>query len=491
MAEAQKHLLIVEDEAPLRAAIAEQLTDRGYRVEQAESGETALQKLAEFAFDVIITDLRLPGIDGSAVVEAAVERYPHIIAIVVTGFGTVKDAVEAIKRGAWDFVSKPFQIDELLHVLDSALEQRRLKSENAYLRAQLEERYRFEGIIGRSRPMKLLFQLLETVAPTNSTILITGETGTGKEVIARAIHHNSGRRLHRFVALNCSAIPETLLEAELFGHVRGAFTGAVGNRQGRLEQAHKGTLFLDEVGTMSSGLQMKLLRALQEREFERVGDSNTTKVDVRVIAATNSDLARMVADGQFREDLFYRLNVIPVQVPPLRERKEDIPLLVQHFLERVQRERYPASERRVTDRGIGERGAAPADRGGKGLADRTAITMSQEAMRRLMAFQWPGNVRQLENAVERAIAFAAGRPQIDVGDLPIEIQQAQESAPASASTVALPEDGVDLDAFVANIERELIERSLQRTGGNKGQAAKLLNLKRTTLVEKLKRLEKR
>src|SRR5882762_8515990 len=334
MTDSQKHLLIVEDEAPLRKAVAEQLTDRGYRVEQADSGEAALAKLADFAFDIILTDLRLPGIDGSAVVEAAVERYPHIIAIVVTGFGTVKDAAEAIKRGAWDFVSKPFQIDELLHVLDSAIEQRRLKSENAYLRSQLEERYRFEGIVGKSRPMERLFQLLETVAPTNSTILITGETGTGKEVVARAIHHNSSRRAHRFVALNCSAIPETLLEAELFGHVRGAFTGAVGNRQGRLEQAHKGTLFLDEVGTMSVALQMKLLRALQEREFERVGDNQTIKVDVRVIAATNSELPAMVRAGTFREDLYYRLNVIPIQLPPLRERREDIPLLVQHFLDK-------------------------------------------------------------------------------------------------------------------------------------------------------------
>ncbi len=333
MTDSTKHLLLVEDESALRAAIAEQLTDRGYEVQQAGSGEEAVARLADFAFDIIITDLRLPGIDGSAVVEAAVGRYPDIIAIVVTGYGTVKDAVEAIKRGAWDFVSKPFQIDELLHALDSAIEQRRLKSENAYLRAQLEERYRFEGIIGKSRPMTRLFQLLETVAPTSSTILITGETGTGKEVVARAIHHNSPRRMHRFVALNCSAIPETLLEAELFGHVRGAFTGAVGNRQGRFEQAHKGTLFLDEVGTMSAALQMKLLRVLQEREFERVGDSHTTKVDVRVIAATNSDLGRMVADGEFREDLFYRLNVIPVPLPPLRERKDDIPLLVQHFLD--------------------------------------------------------------------------------------------------------------------------------------------------------------
>src|SRR6266699_5963847 len=244
MPDSMKHLLLVEDEAPLREALAEQLGDRGYAVEQADCGETALAKLADFAFDVIITDLRLPGIDGSAVLDAALDRYPDIVAIVITGYGTVKDAVEAVRRGAWDFVSKPFQIDELLHALESALEQRRLKSENAYLRAQLEERYRFSDIVGKSRPMERLFQLLETVAPTNSTILITGETGTGKEVVARAIHHNSPRRAHRFVALNCSAIPETLLEAELFGHVRGAFTGAVGSRPGRFELAHRGTLLL-------------------------------------------------------------------------------------------------------------------------------------------------------------------------------------------------------------------------------------------------------
>src|SRR2546427_3837001 len=468
MPDLQKHLLIVEDEAPLRLAIAEQLADRGYRVEQAESGEVAIAKLADFAFDIIVTDLRLPGVDGSAVVEAAVARYRDIIAIVITGYGTVKDAVDAIRRGARDFVSKPFQIDELLHVLDSALEQRRLRSENAYLRAQLEERYRFDqGIVGKSRSMARLFQLLETVAATNSTILVTGETGSGKEVVARAIHQHSPRRLQRFVALNCSAIPETLLEAELFGHVRGAFTGAVGNRQGRLELAHKGTLFLDEVGTMSGALQMKLLRVLQEREFERVGDSHTIKVDVRIIAATNSDLARMVADGSFREDLFYRLNVIPVELPPLRDRKEDIPLLVQHFLDRLARE------------GSGAKSA-------KALPERKSV--SQDAMRRLMAYPWPGNVRQLENAVERAVAFSAGRPQIDVGDLPAEIQQAEESVGSPA--VALPEEGLALDAFITNVEREVIQRSLERTGGNNGQAAEDLHLKRTTPVEKLKRLDR-
>jgi DNA-binding NtrC family response regulator len=456
MPDSMKHVLLVEDEAPLREALAEQLTDRGYAVDQAESGEVALAKLAEFAFDVIITDLRLPGIDGSAVIDAALDRYPDIVAIVVTGFGTVKDAVEAIKRGAWDFVSKPFQIDELLHALDAALEQRRLKSENAYLRAQLDERHRFEGLIGKSPAMKRLFQLLETIAATNSTILVTGETGTGKEVVARAIHHNSPRKTHRFVALNCSAIPETLLEAEIFGHVRGAFTGAIGNREGRLEQAHRGTLFLDEVGTMSPALQMKLLRVLQEREFERVGDSKTIKVDVRVIAATNSDLLRMVGEGQFREDLYYRLNVIPVHIPPLRERRDDIPLLVQHFLEKFR---------------------------GNGSA---TVTVSQEAMRSLMSYAWPGNVRQLENAAERAVAFGGSRGQIEAADLPPEIAGAESSSVDAA--LALPEDGVDLDAFVAKIERELIQRSLERTGGNKGQAAKLLNLKRTTLVEKLKRM---
>src|SRR6476619_6132561 len=362
MAENAKHLLLVDDEAALREAIAERLSDHGFVVEQAGSGEEALARLTDFAFDIIVTDLRLPGVDGRAVLEAALERYPDIIAIIITGFGTVKDAVNAIKQGAADFITKPFQFDALLHVLTSALEQRRLRSENAYLRSQLEERYRIDGLVGRSRTMRDLSQPTETAAATASTVLLTGETGTGKELAARAIHHGSPRRANRFVAINCSAIPETLLEAALFGHVRGALTGAVGNRQGRLEQAHKGTLFLDEVGTMSGSLQMKMLRVLQEREFERVGDSHTTKVDVRVIAATNSDLRRMVSDGTFREDLYYRLNVIPVEIPPLRDRKEDIPLLVQHFLDKFRPE--------------------------NGAGGRPPMTMSQQAMRPLMAYPW-------------------------------------------------------------------------------------------------------
>jgi transcriptional regulator with GAF, ATPase, and Fis domain len=348
------------------------------------------------------------------------------------------------------------------------LEKRRLRSENAYLRSQLEERYRFEGIVGRSRAMRDLFQLLETVAGTTSTILITGETGTGKEVVARAIHHNSPRRGQRFVALNCSAIPETLLEAELFGHVRGAFTGAVGARQGRLEQAHRGTLFLDEVGTMSPALQMKLLRVLQEREFERVGDSQPVKVDARFIAATNSDLEKMVQQGQFRDDLYYRLNVIPIQLPPLRNRKEDIPLLVQHFLQKFANQRV--------------------DAGAESPEPRAAMSVSQQAMRHLMAYHWPGNVRQLENAIERAVALSAGRTQIEMPDLPTEVQSASEVS--LSPDLSLPGDGLDLDAYVGNIERELIYRALQKSEGNKGKAAKLLSLKRTTLVEKLKRIEK-
>jgi DNA-binding NtrC family response regulator len=456
-----KHLLLVEDEAPLREAWSAQLTDAGFEVTQAGSGEDALERLSRFAFDVVVTDLRLPGIDGVQVLEAARTRYPDILVVVVTGYGTVRDAVETLKRGAADFITKPFQFDVLLHVLQGALERHRLRAENAYLRSQLDARYRFEGLVGRSQAMQSLQQLLETVAATTSTILIQGETGTGKELVARAIHHNSPRRHQRFVALNCSAIPETLLEAELFGHVRGAFTGAVGNRQGRFEQAHRGTFFLDEIGTMSAPLQARLLRVLQEREFERIGDSQTVKVDVRVIAATNADLARMVKEGTFREDLYYRLNVIPIHLPPLRERREDIPLLVAHFLDRFGREADPP---------------------------RLGVTISQDAMRALMAYDWPGNIRQLENVIERALALSPGRAQIDRTALPAEVLQAPAEPGPWAGT--FPEDGLDFAAVVGKIERDLISRALERAAGNKLQAARLLNLKRTTLVEKLKRLER-
>jgi len=459
MTENKGHILIVEDEASLREITAERLSEHGYRVTQADTGETACSLLTEFAFDIVITDLRLPGMDGMAVIEKARELYSEIIAVVVTGYGTVPDAVAAIKRGASDFVTKPFQFDHLLHILASTLEQRRLKSENAYLRSQLQERYGFQDIIGQSPPMLDLFKVLETVSNTTSTILLTGETGTGKELVARAIHHNSSRAQERFVPLNCGAIPETLLEAELFGHVKGAFTGAIATRPGRLKQADRGTLFLDEIGTMSTNLQSKLLRVLQEREFERVGDSQSTKVDVRFIAATNSDLAEMIKLGRFREDLFYRLNVIPIHLPPLRDRREDVPLLVQSFINKLGQEQEPA---------------------------RANIRISQEAMRRIMAFDWPGNIRQLENTIERILVLTPGQSQIDISDLPLELQETNKVT--TSSSVSLPENGIDLQNYLRNLERSLICLALERTGGNQNKAAELLNIKRTTFIEKTKRL---
>jgi DNA-binding NtrC family response regulator len=457
MPDSKPNILLVDDEDALRGVVAERLEEEGFTVVEAPSGEAALDQLQRFAFDIVISDLRLPGIDGRQVIDAALERYPGILAIVVTGFATVKDAVDVIKRGAADYVAKPFQFDELLHVINSAREQQRLKDENAYLREQLAQRFGLGAMAGKSPAMLGLYQLIETVASSNATVLISGETGTGKEMVARAIHQSSLRRQQRFVALNCGAIPESLLEAELFGHVRGAFTGAIGNRLGRIEQTDRGTLFLDEVGNMPSSLQMKLLRVLQEREFERIGDPRSVKVDVRVIAATNADLGKMVREGTFREDLFYRLNVVAVQLPPLRERLEDIPLLVARFIEKLQ----PAGE------------------------GRESIVVAQDAMRRLMSHTWPGNERQLENIILRALALRGGRRRMDVDDLPADIRG---EAVAPALMQSLPESGVDLPALVLDFERHLIDQALSRTEGNRGAAARLLGLKRTTLVEKLRRL---
>jgi len=454
------HLLLVDDEAAFREVISERLADHGFRVEQAGTGEHALKQLSEFAFDVLIVDLRLPGISGREVLDEALARYPEIIVIVITGFGTVREAVEITRLGAEGFITKPFQFEELLHELQAAIEKRRLKHENAYLREQLHDRFRLEGIIGSTPVMEHLFDLLRTVAVTASTVLLTGETGTGKELAARALHDASPRRNQRFVAVNCGAIPETLLEAELFGHVRGAFTGAVASRQGRIEQANRGTLFLDEVGTMSPALQTRLLRVLQSREFERLGDSQTIKVDVRVIAATNADLGKMVEEGTFREDLFYRLNVIPVRIPPLRERRPDIPLLAQHFLDRFARD----------------------------MPGRGRVTLAQDAQQALMSYAWPGNVRQLENIMERTFALSPGRSQLTSADLPDDIRQAY--VPVEPDELAIPDEGVDLAQLVSDFERSLIRRALDRTNGNKRWAADLLHLKRTTLIEKLKRLDR-
>jgi|TARA_B100001964_G_scaffold228917_2_gene280629 transcriptional regulator with PAS, ATPase and Fis domain len=332
--------------------------------------------------------------------------------------------------------------------------------ERLAIEGDLAQRTEFCGMIGRGPGMQELFDLIRRLAPHVRTALITGETGTGKELVARALHHEGPRRVRKFITINCSAVVETLFESELFGHVRGAFTGATENKVGMFEQAHGGTLFLDEVGELPALVQAKLLRTLEAGEVQRVGSLEQRRVDVRVIAATNSNLTQLVAEGTFREDLFYRLNVIPIPLPPLRDRREDIPILTQHFLERLGRDLVPP---------------------------RPNVGVSQEAMRQLMAYAWPGNIRQLENVVERTLAFSQGRTQIDVADLPPEIQAAAE--PGLAVRVAFPDDGIDFENYVHDVERELIRQALRRADGNKRRAADLLQLKRTTLLEKMKRLQ--
>ncbi len=450
-------ILVVDDEAPLREGISSYLSQEGFEIQQASTGEEALSLLKETPFDILITDMKLPGIDGNTVLQEALSIYPDLIGIIITGYGTVESAVRAMKSGAFDYISKPFQLLEVSLLVKQALERRRLKQENAYLKTQLKEKYRFENIIGTSKPMQEIFQLVETIAATNSTVLISGETGTGKELIARAIHFNSLRKEQKIVSINCGAIPETLLESELFGHVKGAFTGAHQTRIGRFEQAHKGTIFLDEIGTMSPSLQVKLLRVLQEREFERVGGMETIKVDVRIIAAISATLKEMVERNEFRSDLYYRLNVIPVHLPALRDRREDIPLLTKHFVKKYCQN-----------------------------SNMEIKTVAQEAMKMLMNYSWPGNIRQVENAIERGVALVGPRNVIMPSDLPAEVQKT--SANLFLSEIYIPDEGVNFNTEVSNVEKELIIQSLRKSGGNKKQAAKLLNLKRTTLIEKLKRL---
>lgn len=450
-------VLVVDDEADLRATVAESLAAEGFTVAHAGDAAEAFERLRGFAYDALVVDLRLPDADGMQVLEEAINRYPDVLAVMMTGFGGVPEAVAAVKRGAVDFLVKPFQLAQLTRILHGGFEQRRLRQENAELRAQLRERFRFDSIVGQSVPMQQVFQTLELVAPMNSTVMIYGETGTGKELIARTIHHNSSRADGRFVAFNAAAIPEPLAEAELFGHTKGAFTGAVSSRVGRFELAHRGTLFIDEVGLMSLPLQAKLLRALQEREIERVGESRPVKFDARVVAATNHDLKKQVKDGMFREDLFYRLNVIPLTLPSLRERREDIPLLARHFVQKSCRSNNIPLR-----------------------------TISQEAMRALMNHTWPGNIRQLENAVEHAVAMSGAEREILASTLPEDI--VQPGASLLLPTVSIPDEGINFTSVVSQLERELILRCLEKTGGNKRQAARLLNLSRTTLIDKLHRL---
>ena len=453
----QPSVLIVEDDADLRETLCESLEGAGFAVAQSADAASAKERLEAFAYDGLVVDLHLPDTSGMSVLEEAVARYPEIKAVVMTGFGGVAEAVEAMKRGAIDFLIKPFQLSQLARVLETAVDQQRLRVENAELRAQLRGRFSFDSLVGRDSTMQQLFQTLEMVAPMNSTVLIQGETGTGKELVARTIHHHSPRADQRFVAFNAAAIPEGLVEAELFGHVKGAFTGAVSARVGRFELAHRGTLFIDEVSSMPLPLQAKLLRALQEREVERVGDSKPMKLDIRVIAATNADLRKLVKEGTFREDLFYRLSVIPVTLPPLRARRGDIPLLAQHMIKKSCRENNLQQK-----------------------------PLTQEALRILMAYHWPGNVRQFENAMEHAVAMSLTAAEIGPEALPDEIRKPTETGFNAA--IAIPDEGIDFSSIVSKLERDLIMRCLEKTGGNKRQAARLLNLSRTTFIDKLQRL---
>ena len=451
-------VLVVEDDLELRQMIGESLESAGFAAALAVDATDALERLRAFAYDGLVVDLNLPDANGMEVLQEASTRYPQIRSVVITGFGGVSEAVTAMKHGAIEFLIKPFQLTQLASVLRNAIDQLRLKEENAELRAQLRERFRFDTIIGRDSTMQSLFSTLELVAPMNSTVLIHGETGTGKELIAKTIHHHSPRADQRFVAFNAAAIPDTLAEAELFGHSKGAFTGAVAARVGRFELAHKGTLFIDEVASMSLALQAKLLRVLQERQVERLGESKPVPVDIRVIAATNVDLRKLVKEGLFREDLYFRLNVIPVTLPPLRDRREDIPLLAQHFAKKSCRE--------------------------NGVAYKP---ISQDTLRTLMSYDWPGNIRQFENAMEHAVAMSLTATEIRPESLPEDIRLRREASDLMPS-LSIPDEGVNFTSIVSKVERDLITRCLEKTGGNKRQAARLLNLSRTTFIDKLQRL---
>jgi two-component system response regulator HydG len=426
-------ILVVDDEVNARNALGELLRDEGYTVESAADGFKALGKVADFAPDLVLTDLKMPGMDGIQLLGRLHEQDAELPVVVMTAFGEVETAVGAMRAGARDYLSKPVNFGELGVVLARELEQRRLRQEAGLLRARLAEKYSFDNIVGSSAPMQAVFKTVAQVAGSRASVLITGESGTGKELIAAAIHERSARAKGPFVKLHCAALAESLLESELFGHERGSFTGAQGRRDGRFQQAHGGTLFLDEIGEISPSVQVKLLRFLQEREFERVGGNETISVDVRVIAATNRDLKKMVAEGRFREDLFYRLNVINLEMPALRERPSDVPLLAAHFLRK-----YAAENAKEI--------------GG----------FAVDALERLADYSWPGNVRELENVVERAVVMAQSN-QITLLDLP------QHLVPAKArGGIQIP--GATMD----EIERYAITKTLEATGGSTSRAAYIL-----------------
>ena len=450
-------ILIVDDDPEILEIVADILREEGYVVDTAPDGVKAIRYIDADFYDLIVTDLNLPEIDGMLVLKHVVDQSPDTMCIILTGYGTIKSAVEAIKTGAFDYITKPIKPGELLMTVERALKYKYLERENIFLRQQLREKYRFENFVGHSRPIEKVFELIEKVADTDSTILITGESGTGKELIAKAIHYNSYRRDNAMVVINCGAIPEALLESELFGHEKGAFTGAHKCRLGRFELANEGTIFLDEIGNMSPNLQVRLLRVLQEQKFERVGSTRTIKVDIRIIAATNKNLTSAVNKGSFREDLYYRLNVIPIRVPPLRHRKSDIPLLVDFFVKKFNREKR------------------------KQIKEFTS-----EAMDNMLQYDWPGNVRELENLVERVIILADG-DEIGLEDFPESIKGQARPGMIEPFEPTIPKGGIPLGHAVEEYEKKLILKALNETNWVKTKAAKLLNMNRTTLIEKMKK----
>jgi DNA-binding NtrC family response regulator len=442
-----ERILVVDDEEQMRELLAKVLERKGYQVSVCGDGTEALALLEREPADLVITDVRMPGLNGMEALRAIKELNPEIVVLIMTAFGSIDQAVQAVKEGAYDYINKPFKIDEILLTIEKALEERRLRHEVSTLRQELRTRYHFENLIGKSRAMQEVFGLIEQVAGSRSTVMVYGKSGTGKELVAKAIHYNSPRSSKAFVAVNCAAIPAELLESELFGHERGAFTGAIATKMGKFELATGGTLFLDEIGHMRLDLQAKILRALQEREIERVGGTRTIKIDVRVLAATNRDLKKAIEEGTFREDLYYRLNVVPITLPDLKDRQEDIPLLANHFVQKFAPESNPAIRE-----------------------------ISKEAMAILMSHTWPGNVRELENVIERAVTLGRG-PAVEPRDLP----------PHLAGGTNPLERALAKDATLEDLEKDYIAMILRRTKGHQIRAASILGIDRRTLYRKIRR----